>query len=1046
MPTYFVKPENALKRAEELLSVGKMEDAVETLHDTIKARRHKTWTKTHESIMLKHVELCVLLRRPHMAKDALFQYKTLTQQVAVKSLETVITHFLELAEQKTEEAQQASIDKVEEVIDDLDQADAPENLLLSAVSGAAAQDRMDRTMLSPWLRFLWDSYRNCLELLRNNAQVEQLYHKIARQSFAFCAKYQRRTEFRKLCEHLRMHLNQIQKHQHLSHGVKLNSAESLALMQDTRLIQLDTSIQMELWQEAYRSAEDVHGMMQLSKEKDKRMVKPASYVNYYDKLALVFFKAGNRLFHAAALLQKYIIFKDMKRTFSAEEAQDQATRVLLATMSIADGAEFPSDLTRHLDIEDVHTANIRLLSNILRLPMTPTRAGIMKEISRLNLPEVANQNARQLYKLLETNFSPLRLAQTVEKELTSLVALEKPEYAQYVDALRSVVAIKAFKQLGQIYETLSLDRIRKVVPFYSPNDLERFLVNASKRRLVQAHVDHRAKCVRFGSTDDATLAGGGDLDLSADTSSDGSQLGADGMRGHLEAIYARLREAVDVLDGAKRRQAILEKLKHNVTVYGYHRKDDYERILSRRKKIEQYKELSERVKADKALQVELEDRKKEEARRAEEIRQLEKRNIEFERLKKAEEQEEIKKRIQRDQIAKLKQSVIYKKIIEEHGEEAVESMDTEQVIQEQLRKLDTERRDQAAKMKAQEKKWDHMVRAMHLEEMKQRKLETDNQLAIAAENWEVYEKERVAKAKEDHEVAVAMYARMQRVRADAVQFLQEVKEAHKEEFSKKFADWKNKLESERQGRLQKRAEQRKKQRREAWIREKENQRMREKDEEERAVREAEQEKQRKRERPQRDDRPPRDDFKESKADNDSDWRSGHVAQPSSQSSMRGGPGRGGPELSGPSPADDAQWGRVGPAGMGASDRNRGAPMRGAADEGPWSRQRVALTGPPSNYRSSAGPYEPDETRRRPDDRPPMAPSKADQEDDWRAGGRVPQAPPARPAGGAAPADQGPWTRAGPPAASEGAGQPAPRVIERVIERDNRPPQSAAGGG
>lgn len=39
------------------------------------------------------------------------------------------------------------------------------------VSGAAAQDRMDRTVLAPWLRFLWDSYRNCLELLRNNAQV-----------------------------------------------------------------------------------------------------------------------------------------------------------------------------------------------------------------------------------------------------------------------------------------------------------------------------------------------------------------------------------------------------------------------------------------------------------------------------------------------------------------------------------------------------------------------------------------------------------------------------------------------------------------------------------------------------------------------------------------------------------------------------------------------------------------------------------------------------------------------------------------------------------
>lgn len=75
--------------------------------------------------------------------------------------------------------------------------------------------------------------------------------------------------------------------------------------------------------------------MQLSKDKDKRMVKPASYVNYYDKvcfrifcclfyfanmdyvavlqLALVFWKAGNSLFHAAALLQKFIIYKVCKK-------------------------------------------------------------------------------------------------------------------------------------------------------------------------------------------------------------------------------------------------------------------------------------------------------------------------------------------------------------------------------------------------------------------------------------------------------------------------------------------------------------------------------------------------------------------------------------------------------------------------------------------------------------------------------------------------------------------------------------------------------------
>lgn len=37
-PNFFQKPETALKRAQELTSVGKELDALETLHDTIKVR------------------------------------------------------------------------------------------------------------------------------------------------------------------------------------------------------------------------------------------------------------------------------------------------------------------------------------------------------------------------------------------------------------------------------------------------------------------------------------------------------------------------------------------------------------------------------------------------------------------------------------------------------------------------------------------------------------------------------------------------------------------------------------------------------------------------------------------------------------------------------------------------------------------------------------------------------------------------------------------------------------------------------------------------
>uniref|UniRef100_A0A915Q053 Eukaryotic translation initiation factor 3 subunit A n=1 Tax=Setaria digitata TaxID=48799 RepID=A0A915Q053_9BILA len=994
-PNFFQKPETALKRAHELISVGKEMDALETLHDTIKSKRHKQWTKTHEAIMLKHMELCVSLRRPHMAKDALFQYKTLTQQVAIKSLETVIQRFLELAQQKTEEAQKTSIEKVEE-IDDLDQADAPENLLLSAVSGDAAQDRMDRTVLSPWLRFLWDSYRNCLDLLRNTAVVEQLYHRIARQSFDFCAKYQRRTEFRKLCDNLRLHLTQIQKHQHLAHVVKLTSAESLTLMQDTRLIQLDTAIQMELWQEAYRSAEDVHGMMQLSKDKDERM------------LALVFWKAGNRLFHAAALLQKYIIYKDMKKTFSMEEAMDQATRVLLATLSIPDGADNPSDLTRHLDIEEQHIANMRLLSNLLRLPVAPTRAGILKEITRLSIPDVAVESARTLHRLLECNFTPLRLASEIQAELTKVTELNKAEYNQYVEALKGVTATKIIKQISVIYDTLSIKRIQKVIPFYSGDELERFLVDIAKHRYVKARIDHRGGSIHFGAAD-AALSGFFDLEASDGFGSEAEQVAVEDIRSHLQSMYNSLRDVVQVLDYEEIKRNATEDLKRHAEIYSYHKDADYERILLRRKKIESYKETSERQKLEKCQQAQAEANRKEEQRRAEEMRRLEQENIEKEKLRKLAEQEEIDRKVRAEKMKKIQSTPIYQAIVKDHGEEAFQNMDPDSVLREQRDRLDEQRREQQARLQQQEKKFDHLIRAYHLQEMVARKAISDSFAVKAPQNHDAYEKRRVESATKEHENAIAVYERMQKVRRDpdAAAFLESVKKARAEDFNKKMQEWERKLEDEKQKRLEERHELRKKERRREWLQERERELANAREAAEQARRE-EQEKERRTAREAQ--RPPKREVVEN-SDMDSDWRKS--AQPTQPRTV-------------PSKSFGERFVE------GDRHRESGAITASEVDSGPWVRGNV-VTG---SQRQTDGPI-------RNFERPPMpsrfpekeqSRSEADTAASWRKGqivvhrdrdrdqavgqslmekrGEPPgaQTHDAKAAATSSPADAGPWRR------------------------------------
>ncbi|TKR78190.1 hypothetical protein L596_019040 [Steinernema carpocapsae] len=860
---FFRKPETALQRANEFISVGKERDALEALHDMIKDRRHKSsWTKTHEQIMMKHVELCVNLRNSAFAKDALFQYKSMTQQVCVKSLESVLTHFLTLAEKKTEDAQQASIEKVEE-IDDLDQADAPENFLLSVVSGAATKERMDRAVLSPWLRFLWDSYRNCLDLLRNNAMVETLYHTIARQSFKFCARFQRRTEFRKLCEILRLHLSQIQKSQHLGHVVKLNSVDSLTIMQETRLIQLDTAIQMELWQEAYRSAEDLHGMMQLSKDKDKRMVKPTSYVNYYDKLALVFWKGGNSLFHAAALLQKFIIYKDMKKSFSEEEAADQATRVLLATLSIPDGSDSPSDLTKHLDIEDQHIGNVRVLSNLLRLPIAPTRNGILKEVVRLGIPDLASEPARLLYKYFEREFAPLRLATLVDTQLKALTESGRVEHNQYVVALRQVIATKALKQLSVIYDTLSIERIRKIIPFFTPVELERFFVDIAKHRFVKAHIDHRESCIRFSSPENSLTGVGG-----INTAIDGAQ-GIETIRTHLEDLFVQLRDTTNVLDGENRLRLAKEKLKQQATVYGFCKDHDYERILLRRRKIENYKETTETQRQEKLQRMQQEAARREEQRRKEELDRLEAESKESEKKRRLAEQQEVERKIRQEKMKQIQQNPMYQNIVKEKGEEALKDMDPEAVLKEQRQRLDAERREQQTKLQLQEKKFDHQVRAYHLEEVKLRKEISDKRRAEVPALIDAYEARRVKAEIDKHQNDVDNYNRLEIVRQDAAIFIEQVKAKNAEAFAQKMEEWRNYVEEKRRELLEKRHEERKKARREEW--EAEQKRLEQK------LLQEEEDRVRRQNMSSRAENRMREPLPETKADQDDNWRTGMVS-------------------------------------------------------------------------------------------------------------------------------------------------------------------------
>ncbi|KAK0161623.1 hypothetical protein PV327_010077 [Microctonus hyperodae] len=806
MARYGQRPENALKRANEFIEVGKPARALDTLQEVF---RNKKWTYSWsesvlEPIMFKYLDLCVELKKSHIAKEGLFQYRNMFQSVNVGSLENVIRGYLRMAEEKTEAArkqsQQAVID-----IDDLDNLATPESILLSAVSGEDAQDRSDRTILTPWVKFLWESYCQCLELLRTNAHVETLYHDIARMAFQFCLEYNRKTEFRKLCEKLRKHLEEITKLPQLVANVSMNKIETQQLNLETRLIQLDSAILMELWQEAYKATEDIHGLMNLS----KKLPVPKTMANYYLKLAMVFWKAGNYLFHAAALFKLLQLSREMKKNMSADEQQRMANRVLLATLSIPLPSAHP-EFDRFIETDKSPLEKAQKLAVLLGLNQPPTRASLLRDIVRLNVVNLASPQLQELYSWLEVDFHPLELCERVQSVIQTLQADETSPLAQYVPTLQDVTLVRLVHQVSQVYQTIQFERLLKLAQFTTDFHLERLLVDCVRYNDMQIRVDHRKRSINFG------------VDLSEaqrEDHPDGPVLQAmpsEQIRCQLVNMATVLHRSINIINPNKRKQE-REKLRIQM-VANYHetKSKEHHRILERQYIIEQRKEYIERV---NTIREEEESRRLEEMHRQQMIaeqKRLESEREERERKRQQSEIQQIKDRHLKEKMQQISQTSHGQKVLKKLDEDEIKKLDAEQIAAREAEELQKERREMQQKLKSQEKKVDYLERAKRIEEIPLLEKAVEKKMELAKQQWEQQEQERILLAIEERNQAVVTIERMTRMKHDADIFLSKILAERKNIYTGKLKEFEARLNEERNKRLQERKAQRKIERKLKW--------------------------------------------------------------------------------------------------------------------------------------------------------------------------------------------------------------------------------------
>ncbi|CAB1343414.1 unnamed protein product [Coregonus sp. 'balchen'] len=741
---------------QEFLEVGKKQPALDVLYDVIKSKKHRTWQKIHEPIMVKYLELCVDLRKSHLAKEGLYQYKNICQQVNIKSLEDVVRAYLKLAEEKTETAKGESQQMVLD-IEDLDNIQTPE----SAVSGEDTQDRTDRLLLTPW--------------------------------------YTRKAEFRKLCDNLRMHLGQIQRHHNQSTAINLNNPESQSMHLETRLVQLDSAIAMELWQEAFKAVEDIHGLFALSKKPPK----PQLMANYYNKVSTVFWKSGNALFHACTLHRLYHLSREMRKNLTQEEMQRMSTRVLLATLSIPITPE-RTDIARLLDMDGIIVEKHRRLATLLGLQSPPTRQSLINDMVRFNLLQYIVPEVKELYNWLEMDFHPLKLSGRVAKVLNWVrdQSEKEADLQQYVPHLQSNTILRLLQQVAQIYQSIEFNRLASLVPFVDAFQLERSIVDASRHYL------------NYSTKEDSPV--GPFL----------QNMPSAQIRNQLRAMSSSLAKAIQVIKPASMLQEREEQSQLAITAYLKNGRKEHQRILARRQTIEERKERLENLNIQREKE-ELEQREAElqKVRKAEEERlRQEAKEREKERI--MQEHEQIKKKTVRERLEQIKKTELGAKAFKYFDIENLEDLDPDFIMSKQVEQLEKEKRELQDRLKNQEKKIDYFERAKRLEEIPLIKKAYEEQRVKDMELWELQEEERISNMKVDREKALEHKQRMSRMMEDKENFVGKITDARSFIYEEKLKQFQERLVEERKKRLEERKIHRMEDRRNTFYRNKEEEAQR----------------------------------------------------------------------------------------------------------------------------------------------------------------------------------------------------------------------------
>lgn len=739
--------------------------------------------------MIAYLNLCLKLHKAREAKDGLHQYRNLAQSQAPGSLEKVIRYLLEKAEDKCTKAKAAATilsesptSTLETTFGEDDDGIAPQAILLSSMSTDPAKNQRDSLLLMPSLKFLWEIYRAVLDILRSSSKLEHVYHAAAVGALKFCQVYQRRTEFRRLCDMLRMHLGNLQKYGDETSGKPSNkvsirlkriyeyiktsfslvrcfslcrfsfhffqvrgwegwSNEAIELHLETRFSQLETASVLHLYTEGFRTVEDIYNILQISHQRRKQNPdfpppKAKLMAKYYEQLTTLFWVSENRLFHAFAWFKYYALCKEYNKGMGEDLKAQQASAVLLAALCIPSLPKKAGDTSG--SASGTSSGSSRFEDSVMQEKMArmatllgfhtrnPTREALLEEISSRGIFEQVPSYLQNLFDLLEQDSDPLVLVETAKPLLDQLSQQaagaddsDVSSLGRYVQPLRSVLLLKLLWNLSSAYHTVRIDFLKGLT------DGLGMTFEDVEKQIVLFTQSHKDLVVRLDHRAGCLRFGD-------------AQLESDSMRSQLTVLAQQLDKVCQSLAPEEGAKTEVTQLYNSIRE---NRVSDHTKMLERKSWIEQRKEEMERLAQEKVKQEEEEAAKEEAARKAEEERRIQREQ----QLREQEKERKIQREMENLKKQQLLQALGHN--TDALSQEEIAKLDAEKLAKEHQDKINKKREEAERKTREEAKRLDYLCRAIRIEELPLVKAKYEEKVRKDREQYEQEVKEKAERAK-----------------------------------------------------------------------------------------------------------------------------------------------------------------------------------------------------------------------------------------------------------------------------------------------------------